>query len=1604
MANSNKVRIDLEINSKTGEISVVQKEFTKLGTIIQTAETYTDRFNKRISEMAHAGVAIYSVKQSYDALLVPIKEIIAISSGFENQKSILKVLEGDSQKAEKSFEWIKNFSLDFGQDIEDVGQAFLTAKNYGIDPTLGSLESYGDAATSMKKSTIDAVEAVADAMVGENERLKEFGIKTKVLNDEIAYSWTSTSGKAKHIVVENNSEIIQSTLDAIFNSKYQGAMKAQVDTWDGAVKAYRTTYSLFIDDIGESSGVFDMAKLGISEITKNIKNLMSNNQNMESLGTVMREAFLLGLKGAQRFTLALTGGVYVIETIGMTIEQLVNNGVLGFATLEKAWKGTIAAFTSSANNSLPDFAKDILGIDEQSVKDAQRDLEEARKKIADIKVDIYKRENQHYEFVDGLNLINKTIDDGITSLENYTAAVDKNTKAKDKNKKSDFGEDGTYKGKDTKLEDQFKSQASYLKQSDQAWQTYYEKTGQYSEAWFYEEAKLMEKFFDLPEDKYQEVIALLKTEYFDKIKNNTKDTLGEALTLIESPIDSVNNKFLDMYELIKNTPEFDFGTENLEKFFKKWQKSIEDVSKESEKYEGIGSKDWTAGLDGTAKNIANIGNAIADLGKEQEAWTEKQKEHKELGTSLSQIEEDKNTHLQNQLGLYINVAGAVVNMAAEGSAAAKVAQVAQTALAVANGAVAIMNQGSGDPYTAFARIATMTALVASTLSSFGISGGGGSGGGMSQQAIAEQNIANIEANYQPVTDRLDRQIELLESIDRNGSAAQLGVEAASTTFQRDMALLVQEVYGNATNSAYARYAFKDGWSFEGLTNAFKSFEDILGFNVAFTTADAVTVDWQSLLQDNNFIKFLDASKEFPDLGSWTGFIFDKGWSESGLTPGEYGLQQREIIISDFQELVSEFALSLIDTVTELEDASSDFKEYFDNITGTTTYETARLKQAYKDIDAIRGGKSLADYLQGEITKIDELSHYLTEEAFNTLLSQDSSLLTEQIAILDDLKAKGIDVFESGSAEALDYIESIELVTESMSKSRENITSFIDSYKTDYDRLIEKAFYLGVGISTSNEDLKEVFETLQSGLGGLTDEELEFLDLNKEYIESLNDQNTAIVTVTDTLNEELDTLNKRLALYDTSSSNIESFTRSFLDQEQLTQRLANQVGSVVSPTMEELLANFQMLASDADGLTNKELELINTNKAYLESLDDTNDKINDFTSDISSLERALGSIGNVIDTLSAEVYGGEYILSQFYTSMNDTIALATSGDAQAFAESLDKTIGYSSSLLEASNFTSDADMRYAQAVALNQFKSLEDTTLDSLDYAEMQVGYLEEIAENTKNTVDVLVLQVQTIADSILASNASVSSSIQDQIANTQAQIDQISSSSADSSDNTTDTNWQQSTGDTNPFVDQWVDNGSGYDVWKSSGGATGVVDNTIAVEDRTANDIDILTTAGVQTTVAGVQEYINGLIASIEWKPWDATDSATASVIGLIISKAIEHGISANSLDAIMGWGSGDANSVAQRFGFAAFANGGVVDQPTVALFGEAGAEAFVPLPDGKNIPVNINHDYGSNVFKEMKDEIKALRKELSLFKTENAKYSKQTANNTKTSRFEVIS
>jgi hypothetical protein len=103
--------------------------------------------------------------------------------------------------------------------------------------------------------------------------------------------------------------------------------------------------------------------------------------------------------------------------------------------------------------------------------------------------------------------------------------------------------------------------------------------------------------------------------------------------------------------------------------------------------------------------------------------------------------------------------------------AARAFEVAQKAVAVANAVATIANQGLGDPYTAFARIAAMAATMASLLATIGESVGGG--GGSSSSATAKYTstaLGSDEASqsasksYELLKDSYSMQYERLTKI------------------------------------------------------------------------------------------------------------------------------------------------------------------------------------------------------------------------------------------------------------------------------------------------------------------------------------------------------------------------------------------------------------------------------------------------------------------------------------------------------------------------------------------------------------------------------------------------------------------------------------------------------------------------------------------------------------------------------------------------------------------------------------------------------------------------------------------------------------------------
>lgn len=229
-----------------------------------------------LSALAGAGVAADSATSGLTATmtkflgpvavvaagLAALTKTIAVTREFDVLNAQLITATGSSEDAAKAFEAIQDFAQSTPYDLAQATDAFNKLVNLGLTPSEAALTSYGNTASAMGKDLIQLVEAVADAATGEFERLKEFGIKSKNLGDEIAFTFRGVT-----TTVGNNAAEIEGFLQDLGNNEFAGAMAQRVETLDGAISNLGDEWDklfLNISSKGVGSAVEDTVRLAIS--------------------------------------------------------------------------------------------------------------------------------------------------------------------------------------------------------------------------------------------------------------------------------------------------------------------------------------------------------------------------------------------------------------------------------------------------------------------------------------------------------------------------------------------------------------------------------------------------------------------------------------------------------------------------------------------------------------------------------------------------------------------------------------------------------------------------------------------------------------------------------------------------------------------------------------------------------------------------------------------------------------------------------------------------------------------------------------------------------------------------------------------------------------------------------------------------------------------------------------------------------------------------------------------------------------------------------------------------------------------------------------------
>jgi hypothetical protein len=179
------------------------------------------------------------------------KSIISTTREIDSLKATLETLEGSRAGANRAFSFISDFASTTPFQLQQVTQAFIKLKALGLDPSEDALRSYGNTASSMGKNLNQFVEAVADAITGEFERLKEFGIKSKTEGDRVKFTFQGITTE-----VAKTAEGIEGFLRDIGKNQFAGALERQANTLDGILSNIEDSFTrLAVADDGSLDGL-----------------------------------------------------------------------------------------------------------------------------------------------------------------------------------------------------------------------------------------------------------------------------------------------------------------------------------------------------------------------------------------------------------------------------------------------------------------------------------------------------------------------------------------------------------------------------------------------------------------------------------------------------------------------------------------------------------------------------------------------------------------------------------------------------------------------------------------------------------------------------------------------------------------------------------------------------------------------------------------------------------------------------------------------------------------------------------------------------------------------------------------------------------------------------------------------------------------------------------------------------------------------------------------------------------------------------------------------------------------------------------------------------
>jgi nucleoid-associated protein YgaU len=255
---------------------------------------------------------------------------------------------GKQLDAKANLDYITKFAAKTPYQMEQVATAFMQVKGAGLDPLSDGFRSLGDAASALNKPFDAASQMITDAIMGENERLKEFLVNASTKSGIITYNYMDKFGKQMTKTATKGDQAgIAKTIYSIMEEKFGGAMEKRSKTFNGLLSNVKDTASMLQRQF-MSGGLFQAMK-------NNLEGKLKFMEALAESGAVVR----WGEKSASVLQL-VSGSMSKISSTIASANQRLSEFVGGWGNLAAALglPNISKLFSAGSQKSgLPDWLK-----------------------------------------------------------------------------------------------------------------------------------------------------------------------------------------------------------------------------------------------------------------------------------------------------------------------------------------------------------------------------------------------------------------------------------------------------------------------------------------------------------------------------------------------------------------------------------------------------------------------------------------------------------------------------------------------------------------------------------------------------------------------------------------------------------------------------------------------------------------------------------------------------------------------------------------------------------------------------------------------------------------------------------------------------------------------------------------------------------------------------------------------------------------------------------------------------------------------------------------------------------------------------------------------